>query len=845
MQNDINLNLILPLVRKPARYVGGEHNAARKNWDRAEVRFALVFPDLYEIGMAHQGLQILYHILNSREHLLADRCFVPDLDMEQQLRHHRLPLFSLESRRPLADFDVLGITLPYELCYTNILTVLNLAGIPFRAAQRDREPLVIGGGSCAMNPEPVADFFDAVVLGDGEEVILEIAEIVRAAKQAGLRRPEILARLAGLAGVYVPSFFVPQYQDGEFSGIEVLDPGRTSVRRRVLPELPAAGYLGRPLVPVVRPVHDRLGVEIARGCTRGCRFCQAGIIYRPVRERSLEEVMAVAEQGTSASGFEEMALLSLSTGDYSCLPELLTALMNRFAHSHVSVSMPSMRVGTLTGEIMDQIRRVRKTGFTVAPEAGTDRLRQVINKGITEADLLATCRNAFALGWKLIKFYFMIGLPTETWEDVTAIIDLAAKARREAGANSGRVQINVSVGTFVPKPHTPFQWERQLNLAEARERISRLKELLPRRGFNLKWQDPKQSVLEGVFSRGDRRLARLIETAWQAGVRLDGWSEHYRLEAWQDAARECTIDLDAYLQARDPNKPLPWDHLASGVDREFLVQERAKALAMEYTPDCRTSGCQQCGLCDFKTIRPVLHRAGGTAAAAVQEGPVPGTGEPQGVPPVVYRVHYTRLGDSRFYSHLETLQLIFRALRRAGVSVLHSQGHNPTPRVSFSDALPVGMESEAEYFDMDLAAPLADPAAFADSLSSELPPGMAVVSIVAPPTKAPAAFLTSYRVVLAAPLTEPQQRSIEAFFGLESLVVAQVRKGKRREVDIRPLVSILQVQGREVHLSLISVPGRPGISARSVLIEVVGIPEEEALLARISKTKVAGHDAIS
>jgi radical SAM family uncharacterized protein/radical SAM-linked protein len=844
MQNDINLNHILPLVRKPGRYVGGEHNTARKNWDRAEVRFALVFPDLYEIGMAHQGLQILYHILNSKEHLLAERCYVPDLDMEQQLRRHGLPLFSLESRRPLADFDVLGITLPYELCYTNILTVLDLASIPFRAEQRDREPLVIGGGSCAMNPEPVADFFDAIVLGDGEEAILEIAAVVRELKQAGLRRPELLARLSSLAGVYVPSFFVPKYIEGEFAGMQTRDPGRTFVRRRVLPELPAAESLGKPLVPVVRPVHDRLGVEIARGCTRGCRFCQAGIIYRPVRERSLAEVMAVAEQGTLASGFEEMALLSLSTGDYSCLSELMTALMNRFAHSHVSVSMPSMRVGTLTPGIMDQIRRVRKTGFTVAPEAGTDRLRQVINKGISEADLLSTCRNAFSLGWKLIKFYFMIGLPTETWEDVAAIIDLAGKARREAGANSGRVQINVSVGTFVPKPHTPFQWERQLSLAEARERISRLKELLPRRGFNLKWQDPKQSVLEGVFSRGDRKLARLIESAWQAGVRLDGWSEHYRLEAWQDAARECGINLEGYLQARDPGKPLPWDHLASGVDREFLVKEQARAMALEYTPDCRTSGCQQCGLCDFKTIRPVLHRGGQPGEPTVQERPAAEAAEPKGVPPVVYRVHYTRLGDSRFYSHLETLQLIFRSLRRAGIEVLHSQGHNPTPRVSFSDALPVGLESEAEYFDMEIAVPLADPDAFASRLSSELPPGMAAVSVAAPPATSPAAYLVFYEIFLASPLTESQLGNIEAFFARESMVVSQVRKGMRREVDIRPLVGIMQGHGRDLHLELVSIPGRPGISARSVLSEVVELPADEALLALIRKTKVVGQAAI-
>ncbi|HBI14453.1 MAG TPA: TIGR03960 family B12-binding radical SAM protein [Desulfobulbaceae bacterium] len=836
MHHDIDLNQILPFVRKPARYVGGEHNSAGKNWDRAEVRFALVFPDLYEIGMAHQGLQILHHILNSKEHLLAERCYVPDLDMEQQLRRHRQPLFSLESRRPLAEFDVLGITLPYELCYTNILTVLDLAAIPFRAGQRDREPLVIGGGSCAMNPEPVADFFDAIVLGDGEEAILEIAAVVCAAKKACLPRPELLARLAALDGVYVPSFFVPQYTDGEFTGMQALDPGRPSVRRRVLRELPAAESLGKPLVPVVRPVHDRLGVEIARGCTRGCRFCQAGMIYRPVRERSIAEVMAVAEQGTLASGFEEMALLSLSTGDYSCLSELMTALMNRFAHSHVSVSMPSMRVGTLTPGIMDQIRRVRKTGFTVAPEAGTDRLRQVINKGISEADLLSTCRNAFSMGWKLIKFYFMIGLPTETWEDVEAIIDLAAKARREAGPAAGRVQINVSVGTFVPKPHTPFQWERQLSLAEARERIGRLKEMLPRRGFNLKWQDPEQSVMEGVFSRGDRRLANLIESAWMAGVRLDGWSEHFRLEAWRDAARACDVDIDAMLHPRDPSKPLPWDHLASGVDREFLIKERARALIREYTPDCRTSGCQQCGLCDFKTIRPVLHCSGQPAAAEVREIPENEAAEVGG-PPVVYRVHYTRLDDSRFYSHLETLQLIFRALRRARVSVLHSRGYHPTPRVSFSAALPVGMESETEYFDMKVALPLNDTEKLAVDLGRELAPGMRVTGVEIAPAREPEAYLTSFKVTADTQLQDDVATRIADFLARDTFMIEQIRKNKRRSLDIRPLVKSLHFEKRTICFELVAYQARPGVSPREILQEVIGLSERETLLARMKKTK--------
>lgn len=504
----VNIDAILPLVKKPGQYIGGELNSINKAWHMGAIRFCLIFPDLYELGMSHHGLQILYHILNNDERFLAQRCYAPDIDMEEHLRKAGLPLFALESRRPLAEFDVLGFTLPYELCYTNILTVLDLAGLPFKACDRTEEhPLVIGGGSCALNPEPVADFFDVIVLGDGEEVVVELGERLLAAKNEGAGKTETLRKLATVKGVYVPLFFEPIYTNGQFAGVQALEKDYIQAERRVLPELPKAATSTRPLVPVVKPIHDRLGIEIARGCTRGCRFCQAGMIYRPVRERSVDDILKLAEQGIEASGFDEVALLSLSTGDYSCLPEVLIRLMDRFADEYISVSMPSMRVGTLTPEIIEQIKRVRKTGFTVAPEAGTDRMREVINKGITEEDLLATCRDAFGAGWNLIKFYFMIGLPTETEEDVDGIVELAKKARAAAGGG-GRAQINVSVATFIPKPHTPFQWHEQLSLEEAKARLQRLKQLLPRKGFKLKWHDAHTSFMEGVFSRGDRRTFR-------------------------------------------------------------------------------------------------------------------------------------------------------------------------------------------------------------------------------------------------------------------------------------------------------------------------------------------------
>ena len=835
MSQNISIDSILPLVRKPGRYIGGELHAVQKDPAGADLSFVLVFPDLYEIGMSHQGLQILYHIINGQQGLAAERCYAPDVDMEDQLRRSNLPLFSIESRRPLADFDVIGITLPYELCYTNILTILDLARIPLRAKDRgDDDPLVIAGGSCSLNPEPVADFFDVVVLGDGEEVILEIADTLRAAGMDCESRQEILLRLAEIDGVYIPLFFEPQYEGRQLTAVKPLVDDYVSVTRRVLPELPPVDLMDHPLVPLVKPIHDRLGVEIARGCTRGCRFCQAGIIYRPVRERSVEEIMKLAEQGIKNSGFDELALLSLSSGDFSCLPVLLLKLMDRFADEYVSVSMPSMRVGTLTPEVINQIKRVRKTGFTVAPEAGTDRLREVINKGITEQDLLATCRDAFEAGWNLIKFYFMIGLPTETMEDVDGIVDLAVRARQEAQGR--RAQINVSVATFVPKPHTPFQWAGQLTLAESKERINRLKKNLPRKGFKLKWHDPYQSLLEGVFSRGDRRLSHLIEAAWRAGARLDGWSEHYRLDRWQRAAEDLGLDLDWYLRARDMDEVLPWDHLSSGVDRNFLVHEYQKSLERSYTPDCRNHSCQKCGLCDFKTIRPLVNKPDDIQTEPQRVTNDRAAGKQEQKPVFSYRVHYSRLGDARFLGHLEILQLVFRALHRAGLPVLFSQGYNPSPRISFSPALPVGVESHIEFFDMDLAEPLSRPADIAAELDQQLPGFISITSITSVRKKTPVTMQISYEIILPDSVDgDSVAAKITEFLAAEQFVIERVRKKKKRELDIRVLVSRLEQDGLRLNMDLVHPHGAAGTNPREVLEKVIGLTAEQALLARIIK----------
>ncbi len=834
-----SIEAILPLVKKPGRYIGGELNSINKSWSSAAVRFCLIFPDLYEIGMSHQGLQILYHILNQDDRFLAQRCYAPDIDFEAQLRRIDVPLFALESHRRLADFDVLGFTLPYELCYTNILTVLDLAGLPLRACDRDEShPFVIGGGSCCLNPEPVADFFDAIVLGDGEEVILELGECLQAAKQQELGKNEILLRMAAINGVYIPALFKPLYDGETFLGIQPLAKGYETVRRRVVARLLDPAVLSKPLVPIVKPVHDRLGIEIARGCTRGCRFCQAGMIYRPVRERSVEDILELAEQGIANSGFDELAMLSLSTGDYSCLPEALTSLMNRFADEYVSVSMPSMRVGTLTPEIIAQIKRVRKTGFTVAPEAGTDRMREVINKGITEEDLLATCRDAFSAGWNLIKFYFMIGLPTETEEDVDAIVELAKKARAQAG-EKGRVQINVSVACFIPKPHTPFQWHGQLDLDEAKARLNRLKKILPRKGFKLKWHDAHTSLLEGVFSRGDRRLSQLVETAWRSGVRLDGWSEHFRLENWQNAAEQCGLDLNSYLRSRTLDEPLPWDHLDCGVDRAFLEQEWQHALERSYTPDCRNHGCQKCGLCDFATIYPQTIKSCPRPSAMPVTKPLPNEELS-----FRYAIHYSRLGDSRFYGHLELLQLVFRVLRRAGLPVLFSRGYNPSPRVSFSQALPVGMESLVEHFLVDLARPIADTAAIVEVLNREFPKTIRVIEVEMAPGKQQSDLQATYRILRSSLpgseiLSDQELRQrVQKFLAGKEFIIERFRKRKRKTLDIRPLVTSVSCHETIIELVLVHPHGRAGVGPFELLQKMLGLTTDQARMLRIMKTDV-------
>lgn len=825
---------LLTAINRPGRYLGEEFNAIIKDWDSTKIRFALIFPDLYEIGMSHQGLLILYHILNANKDFLAERCYCPGLDMEKLLKENHEVLTSLETARPLHDFDVLGITLPYELCYSNILTILKLAHIPFYTKERQKQhPLIIGGGSSAMNPEPVADFFDAILLGDGEEVIVEIATALAEAKEAS--REEKIDLLEKIDGIYIPNRFIVEYDGEKIKNITPRNKTRSAkIRRRIVGNLDKIEHLKHPIVPNAKIVHDRLGIEVARGCTRGCRFCQAGITYRPVRERRPEQVMKLAKEGISNSGFEELALLSLSTGDYSCLDQTLTPLMDTFAEKYISVALPSMRVGTLTPALMEQIKRVRKTGFTLAPEAGSDRLRRVINKGITEEDLLATCSDAFRLGWRHIKCYFMTGLPTETEEDIVAIAQLVNKIQEASKAKQnengqirfkgGRPQINVSVGTFVPKPHTPFQWQQQLSIEESFARIDVLRKHLPRKGCTLKFHNPKISWLEGVFSRGDRRLAPLIITAWEKGARLDGWSEHFQLDRWVEAAKELEINLETYLRPREIDEILPWSHLDPGVTEQFLKDELARAKTEIYTPDCRYNACHHCGTCDFETVQPIVHNRNRKMPPVES---LPQKNDPINEQHFKYMVHYSRRGKICYLGHLEMLQLILRTLHRAELPVHYSKGFHPSPKVSFGPALPVGTESLAEYFIMDLKKPLATSTDIVQRLNQTLPRGL-TVSKVEQATGIPQKTMVTYRISLPLVITKKEQQQLKQFLAADSFDIIRTRKNKSREINIRPMILRLEQEGEcSLHLQMMSENAVPGIKPTEAVREILQLSEKQ------------------
>jgi radical SAM family uncharacterized protein/radical SAM-linked protein len=838
------LETVLPLVSKASRYLGNEINAIHKDLSKVELRFALAFPDVYEVGMSHLGFQLLYHLLNSQPHIACERFFTPWVDMEALLRENRIPLSSLESRTPLSQFHIIGFSLQYELGYSNILKMLALADIPLLAEERnDCYPLIIAGGPCTYNPEPLAAFFDAFVIGEGEEVILELCNTYLEWKKTNAPKSILLDRLAAIDGIYVPTHFQVDYHaDGTVKNIINVKQAGKKVVKGYVTNLDAAFSCTTPIVPYMQIIHDRISLEIARGCTRGCRFCMAGMIYRPVRERSLHNILELAETTLGSTGYEELSLTSLSAGDFTAIDTLLKKLMKQHQKNRTAISLPSLRAETLTRSLMEEIKHVRKTGFTIAPEAGTQRLRTVINKNLTEDEIMHTVAEVFAAGWQLIKLYFMIGLPTETQDDIEGIVALATKIRAIGKKIRHCNQLNVSVSTFVPKPHTPFQWTAQLLPDEIREKQMFLMRHLKRPGIRLKWHNPEMSILEGVFARGDRRLSNVLIKAHQLGAGFDGWSEHFKPSVWDEAFAECKVDKYFYLRARATDELLPWEHICCGVSVDFLKAEYQKALTGETTDDCRVTGCKNCGVCGIQQPTP-------SYPSECTNPPVNSSFDsyPPDSPktPIYrYRCHFSKSGSARFVSHLELSRCIIRALRRACMPINYTQGYHPHPRVIFYQALPVGIESECEFFDVELVQHI-PPDIIVAHVNKHLPSGITMLSVEEIFLKklfAPDIMVyQKYRARIPLPEcgTAPSISAIDdalaAFLKAEDFFIKTTKNGSTVSINIRPLVSNLSLKDNDT--IEITVNNTSGAMPRigDILGEILELDDKQRKLLHITK----------
>jgi radical SAM family uncharacterized protein/radical SAM-linked protein len=816
----------------PTRYLGGEINSINKDPSTVEVSIALAFPDVYEIGMSHVGLKILYHLLNSQDWVSAERVFAPWVDLESALRKRDIPLTSLESGRPLSEFDIVGFSLQHELCYTNILTMLGVAHIPLLSKERrPKDPLIIAGGPACFNPEPVAPIFDAIVIGDAEEVALSICRSVRKWKQGGrMGRFGLLIELSRIRGVYIPSFFEVHYDTkGTVEYLEPLREGYTAVEKAIVPDLNCYPFPSKQIVPFTELVHDRFTVEIARGCSRGCRFCQAGMIYRPVRERDPLEILRVAEIGLNETGFEDLSLLSLSSGDYTCVLPLLRELIERYADRHVAVSFSSLRIDGVISLLLEEIKKVRKTSFTIAPEAGSQRLRDVINKGLTDDEILNTARAIYEGGWNLIKLYFMVGLPYEVDSDLMSIVELSERIAGLAPKGRKGHVLNVSIATFVPKAHTPFTWTRQLELEESKRRINFIRKGPRTRKVRVKWNNPEASWLEGVFSRGDRRLTEVLIEAWRRGARFDSWSEHLSLDIWRKAFERSGLDPNSYLRERDPDEILPWEHVRSGVSKGFLLREWEKAQQGEKTPDSRQK-CLRCGVCNEPDISPILF----DSWHGSREKP---TAKPKGSREGgrKYRLDFTKLEKARYLSHLELVRLFIRACRRARMDLVYSGGYHPMPKVSFAVALPVGIESLAEIVDIQVRN-VKNTSQTIQVLNSELPSGIRVLSMEeisanAPPPRIRESY---FHIKLNGSFTKG---NLDKFLRANTYPVIRQRGDAERTVDIRSQVKALSPLSRD-EIELVVRHGRsPGMRPAEIMREILDLSDAQLEGMRILKAR--------
>lgn len=749
----------LSSFQRPSRYINREINVVYKE---APLKVALAFPDVYEVGMSHLGLKIIYKIINDVPYACAERVFSPWLDLEREMRDKGILLSSSESKRPLKEFDVLGFSLQYELSYTTVLNLLHLGGIPLKAEERNNSfskyPIVIGGGPCTVNPAPMSPFMDAFLIGDGEEAIREILERVYEWKRGGDgKRESILLALSEIEGMYVPSIQSLKFkaQSSKFSG-SLVTCHSSPIKRRFIKSLDYAPYPDNPIIPYTSIVHDRINVEVSRGCSRGCRFCQAGMIYRPIRERSPKNILDIVEKSLKNTGYEEVSFTSLSAGDYSRLLEVVRNFNQRFCRYKVALSLPSLRVASINSELLREIRSVRRTGFTIAPEAGSERLRKVINKDFSEDDYENALRSLFEEGWHNVKLYFMIGLPTEEDKDIDAIIMMVRKALRVAKQYTGRfVNIKVGVSPFVPKPHTPFQWHGQDTLDALRRKRDHLRSVLGKKGFHVKAHDLEMSLLEAAFSRGDESLAVLVEKAWSLGCRLDGWSDVFDMRKWETSMSLTGINAaDFAMRTYEETDRLPWEHIDIGVTKEFLQRENRRALEASITPDCKRS-CQNCGLGCHEQLGVEGKESGVESQKSKTKDSldslIPRTFAldyqlNKKFRPVRIRVEFSKMGILRHLSHLELMAVFHRAMRRASFPVVYSEGYHPSPRISFGPPLGVGIEGLSEYLDMEIIPPF-DVIMSRKRLNNTLPEGIYVkdMAVISSKEGSLSSFITRYK----------------------------------------------------------------------------------------------------